>query len=213
VGLFCAGLLVAWRQLELAREIGMYGRVLPTFFVRSDTRMDALLWGAGVALVLDYRSAKEWAIRYVTTAVWVCLVALYVAVWFRFRTQPTCWEGISAALLVGGTAVRPSGPPGRALELAPLRWIGRISYSIYLSNNLFIPFHSIGIGATLGLVQQAPFNIAAVAVSSTLLYYLVERPMIRRGRQLASGVRRTHSAGNLRSASATPSTALDVSVS
>ena len=189
VGLACAGLLVAWRQLELAREIGTYGRVLPTFFVRSDTRMDALLWGAVAALILDARRAREWAARYFTTIVWLGVVGLYLAVWLRYRTQPTCWEGMLAAMLVAGTAVRPNGPAGRALEVPLLRWVGRISYSLYLTNQAFLPFQSIGIPITLGVLQHVPFNVAAVLASSIALYYLIERPMIRAGHRFAKPVR------------------------
>lgn len=184
----CAVLLVAWRQVELSREISTYGRVLPTFFVRSDTRMDALLWGAVAALALDQRRVREWAERYVTTVVLLGVVAVYLAVWWRFRTQPTCWEGITAALMVAATVVRPNAAPGTMLELAPLRWVGRISYSIYLTNNAFIPFKAIGIPVTLGALQQMPFNVIAVAVCATALYYFVERPMIGLGRRFAPPV-------------------------
>ena len=204
VGLFCAGALVAWRQFELMREIGTYGHVLPTFFVRSDTRMDALLWGAVAALALDVPRARAWAARYVTTTVWLGFVVLYGAVWARYRTQPTCWEGMLAALLVAGTVVRPNAVPGRVLELSPLRWVGRISYSLYLANNVFVPFRSIGIPMTLGLLQRAPFNVVAVLGSSIALYYLVERPMIRIGRRIAKPVREGRPDRPVRSSAITP---------
>ena len=213
IALFCAGLLVAWRQLELAREIGTYGRVLPTFFVRSDTRMDALLWGAVAALILDRERARQWASRHLTTVVWLGLVALYGLVWFRFRTQPTCWEGMLAALLVAGTTVRPEVAPGHLLELASLQWVGRISYSLYLTNNAFIPFQSIGIPVTLGLLQRFPLNAIAVVGSSVALYHWIERPMIRAGRRFAKPVTQGRPDHALRLPMATPARMPNVLVS
>jgi len=80
--------------------------------------------------------------------------------------------------------LRPSGIAGVVLELAPLRWIGRLSYSLYLTNNAFLPFQSIGIPISLGALQRAPVNVGAVVVSAAALYFCIERPMIRLGHRL-----------------------------
>ena len=66
--------------------------------------------------------------------------------------------------------------------------LGSFSYSLYLTNNAFIPFLSIGIPVTLGALQRAPLNILAVIGSAIALYYGLERPMISVGRRFAKPV-------------------------
>jgi peptidoglycan/LPS O-acetylase OafA/YrhL len=41
-------------------------------------------------------------------------------------------------LLLIGTARRPHGVLGRFLDLAPVAWLGRISYSLYLWQRVFL---------------------------------------------------------------------------
>jgi peptidoglycan/LPS O-acetylase OafA/YrhL len=182
---FAVGMAL-WRQVELAHEITTYGRVLPNFFVRTDTRLDALLWGATAALLLERPAVREWAARRATGFVWLALAGLYAAIWAHFGTQPTVWEGIIVALLIAVTVVRPSSAIGRALELAPVRWVGRLSYSLYLTNGLFLPF--IWVPRTLGPLQSFPLNALAVVAVAVALHYLVERPAIRLGHRLAAPV-------------------------
>jgi len=84
----------------------------------------------------------------------------------------------TAAVLVSVVAA-PAGAPARLLSLRPLRFLGRISYGMYLWHYpLFVWID----GARTGLTGYRLFGVesAATVVAATLSYYLVERP-IRRG--------------------------------
>ena len=85
--------------------------------------------------------------------------------------------------LLVGTSLHPETFLSRLLELAPMRFVGRISYSLYIWQQLFLPgddpiaphtFHS-----HVFLCWGATF---ACAIAS---YYLIETPLIRRGHKIA----------------------------
>jgi len=42
------------------------------------------------------------------------------------------WQPLLISLLLVGTVLHPDRPVGRFLESSPLRWVGRMSYSLYL---------------------------------------------------------------------------------
>lgn len=92
---------------------------------------------------------------------------------------------IGTALLIGygeGT------PVGRLLEWAPLRWIGRISYSVYLWHWPIIALYRTETGISLDLKETALLVAASIAAGAAS-YYLVERPFMSRFRDRGSSRR------------------------
>ena len=69
-----------------------------------------------------------------------------------------------------------------------MQWVGRISYSLYLWNSLFLSTLDNPQPLPLGQLQEFPFNVPPVFVCAALSYYLVERPMIRLGHTVAARV-------------------------
>jgi peptidoglycan/LPS O-acetylase OafA/YrhL len=88
-------------------------------------------------------------------------------------------------LILAGTVLHPASFVSRCLEWAPIRWVGRLSYSLYLWQQLFLTHTN----ATLPVVQTWPFNVFAAFVFSAASYYLVEEPMIRVGHRIAGAIR------------------------
>ncbi len=81
----------------------------------------------------------------------------------------------AAFFIVGGLSARPP-LPNRALSLAPLRFLGRISYSLYLWHWPLIVF-----AAALYPTRSNEFTtrvviVALTLVISTLSFYLIEQP-------------------------------------
>jgi peptidoglycan/LPS O-acetylase OafA/YrhL len=99
------------------------------------------------------------------------------------------WEIAAVALLTPlmllGSVLNPQGYLARALEWAPLRYLGRISYSVYLWQELFFVGHWHQVTAPLGILQTTPLRFAAVLACSMASYHLMERPLIKLGHRMA----------------------------
>jgi peptidoglycan/LPS O-acetylase OafA/YrhL len=87
-----------------------------------------------------------------------------------------------------GTVLRPRSVLGRLLEHPVMRWIGRLSYSLYLWEFFFVYYP--GVPTTLGVWQKFPVNLIAAVACAAASYYLVERPLIRVGHKLAPAMPR-----------------------
>jgi peptidoglycan/LPS O-acetylase OafA/YrhL len=134
---FLALTVAAWQWLEWSH--GWIGRYLPTggFWFRTDTQLDAFLCACMVSILCfkDCISLSPWA--------WRVSLLIYFACAFqpRHSSAATTFElGLSLCvpLLLAGTVLNPEWRISRILEQPPLRWVGRISYSLYLWQQLFL---------------------------------------------------------------------------
>jgi peptidoglycan/LPS O-acetylase OafA/YrhL len=66
----------------------------------------------------------------------------------------------------------PDTPFGRFLNSAPLVWVGGLSYSLYLWQQLFM-------GRDGWTVQQLPWKLIGALGAATASYYLIEQPFLR----------------------------------
>ncbi len=92
------------------------------------------------------------------------------------------------ALLVVATMLNPRSLLTRFLELAPLRFVGRLSYSIYLWHILFfIPVYlgDLVHSPLLTALTGRPWKYLATAVAALASYYFVEKPLVRLGHRVA----------------------------
>lgn len=80
---------------------------------------------------------------------------------------------VGVALCIDWCVTNYSGNIGRFLNLRPLVFLGVLSYSIYLWQQLFLNRYSNSIFC------QFPYNLILVAVASLASYYLIERPFLR----------------------------------
>jgi peptidoglycan/LPS O-acetylase OafA/YrhL len=85
--------------------------------------------------------------------------------------------------ILAGTLVHPHWWISRALSWGPLAWLGRISYSLYLWQELFL---TPGWEPASQWWRHWPWNLLASLAAATLSYYLVEKPLIRTGQRLAA---------------------------
>ncbi len=84
-----------------------------------------------------------------------------------------------AAIVLVAFAVRPGSLIGRALDLAPLRWLGRRSYSIYLWHWPVLLALQWEFGFAPNTVAIVVAGVVATLLLSELSYHLVESPMRR----------------------------------
>jgi peptidoglycan/LPS O-acetylase OafA/YrhL len=89
-----------------------------------------------------------------------------------------------APLLLLSTVYHPHMFIGRILESKPMRWIGRLSYSLYLWQQLFICYRFVGY-KPLGILETPPFNLLMTIACAAASFYLVELPSVRLGHRLA----------------------------
>jgi peptidoglycan/LPS O-acetylase OafA/YrhL len=95
-------------------------------------------------------------------------------------------QGTLIPLLLIGTVAHPSQWVGRLLELRLMRLIGRISYGLYLWQQLFTASGADSFRSKFLYLQHFPWNVLAIFACASLSYYLLERRMIQTGHKLTS---------------------------
>jgi peptidoglycan/LPS O-acetylase OafA/YrhL len=101
-------------------------------------------------------------------------------------------QAIVLPLLILSTVLHPGTIPARILEIKPIRWIGWISYSLYLWQQLFFGDNFAGSPPALAALRKQPINLLVLLVCATLSYYLVEKPFVRLGHKLSPASRPHH---------------------
>ena len=69
------------------------------------------------------------------------------------------------------------------------RWLGRLSYSLYLWQQLFLVWAEDRV-AGLGLLQTFPLNLGAVFVCATISMLPIETPLTAIGHRMAKKIQR-----------------------
>lgn len=164
---------------------------------RTEVRIHALLFPALLAVLLRnarFRRLCTVAIPPAAVVFLLVVVAMNVlpAIGLRWLTLAVIPVGFP--LMVLATVLHPQGLLARALEWRPLRWVGRLSYSLYLWQQLFfIDMHeSCRATGVLGAMQGKWWSLLPAMVLAAASYYLLERPFIRLGHRLAPPVTPGH---------------------
>ena len=178
----------AWRVIEFRLQLGAELISGLGFYPRTDLRLDALLWGCWFALIVSTPSVKERLVRLLSGPTWTSSLVLLIACIALEPPLAMVWQSVLIPLLVVGTVVRPAGRVARLLETFPMRWIGRLSYSLYLWQQVFLVSAAVERPLPFGVIQSLPLNVGMVFGVAAISYYLVERPMIRVGHRLAAPV-------------------------
>jgi peptidoglycan/LPS O-acetylase OafA/YrhL len=193
-----------WRRAGIAATIGgsalsaawmaflwHSGSGLDRVYYGTDTRAFDLLAGASAAMFACSRPQPSRRVRSALhLASPLCLVVL-VVVFVYGRTSASSLPAfmfyggfalfaIAAAVLVSDVRQSHQGPVARALSLRPLRWIGRISYGLYLWHwPVIVELNSQRTG--FSGISLATLQIGVTFVVATLSFYLLEMPIRRMG--------------------------------
>ena len=176
-----------WRGIESRLRLG--SALLPALQFdtgRTDLCIDHLMWGAWFGLILASpdgrrilaRFTRPAAIQWSLAGLFIMLVTLPVPMrklWFAF---------VAPALLVS-TILKPNSWLGIFLENRPLAWVGRISYSLYLWQQIFLlqsgtPEKEFA-AWPLRILQNYPFGLPVTFLVAIISYYGLEQPLRRRG--------------------------------
>jgi hypothetical protein len=143
--------------------------------------MPSRIWefalGGGLALALPEREPLGRRAATALQALGLAALALAVAMYDRATPYPgvaALLPALGACALIAGGAWAPASAVSRTLGLAPLRWLGRVSYAWYLWH-----WPLVGLGEVLdpGIGVAGRLVWSALALGPAwLTYRLVERP-------------------------------------
>jgi peptidoglycan/LPS O-acetylase OafA/YrhL len=166
-------------------------------------RLDAFMFPCILAILLrDMNLAKRFAAA-MTPRAWYSLIAglgvgialgVFVPAW---RESQRVFQAAALPVIIVTTVLRPNDWIGRQLRRPALEWLGRISYSVYLWQQLvfgqqFISGYSPATwSARLVLLS---FQIVLILTVAVLSRRWIEEPLIAFGRQMASQSRLADSA-------------------
>jgi len=176
---------------SLVLSIVLTSMAEPWAFFSLPSRAWELALGAALALVAtrSVSLGSRWA-----AAAGALGVAMIVVAGVALDTG-TPFPGIAAllpttgaALVIGAGLGGSPARPSRFLGLAPLRWLGRISYSLYLWHWPIIVIPAAALGTDLPLPVRIALALAAIPVAAASQRW-VEEP-IRRGRLVGLRPRR-----------------------
>jgi peptidoglycan/LPS O-acetylase OafA/YrhL len=170
-----------WRMIESQLTVHMFP-LSPAHF-RTDLRLDALLWGCVAAFVLDNSKERDkFAAQFRLPMFAGAALVLILSVRF-YSVLTSVWIAALIPGLLAGTLVHPEWWISRLLGWAPVTWLGRISYSLYLWQQLFFP---PGWEQAPQWWRHWPANLLLAFAAASLSYYLVEKPLIAMGRRYAN---------------------------
>ena len=151
-----------------------------------DTRFDHLLVGCLLAIVLHGRLLNRFWTTVCSTRVWavlsISLLALSIGLginWTMYRNvigfaiEPLLVAIAFAQLLSWRTSM-----PCSWLDLAPVAYLGRISYSLYLYQELTL-YTARRLTVEYPVIVQFGFGVAATVVMASGSYFLVEKPFLK----------------------------------
>jgi peptidoglycan/LPS O-acetylase OafA/YrhL len=180
-----AMMVFAWRVIE--GRFHLLASVLPpaNLLARTDTRMDALLWGCLAAIY--FQDIRRLAARIRFSQLWVvpALIILFTQQ-LHSPVQPLL-NTVLFPVLVVSTVIQPYSVLGRVLEWRPLRWVGTISFSLYLWQELFLPGPKSELArGGFRYLQQPGWNLLAMFACACLSRYLIEIPMTGLGHRISA---------------------------
>ena len=155
----------------------------------TDTHASGLLVGAALAALVARSGGVERLVgRGVRLATPVALAALAALGWAACdmgSSDPLAYQGgyLAVALVTAGllaaVLLQPDGPVARVLSFAVFRYIGRISYGMYL---WYFPLFAVLDRSTTGLSGWALFALRAGAdvAAAAASYHLMEARLLRR---------------------------------
>jgi peptidoglycan/LPS O-acetylase OafA/YrhL len=142
---------------------------------RFDLRYDALLAGCCLALLRHSPKIRSWASNraFTSTLAPLCGLVAIGAGWAGFLPGPfaSSISFLGVAIIINFAVETEHGILGGFLNWAPMIWIGQLSYSLYLWQQIFCW------RSRLPWVGSFPQNILAAFAAASVSFYLLEKPL------------------------------------
>lgn len=143
------------------------------------TVADALAIGCFLAGTRDWLHTQRWYMRLLEPRSFVMISAVAVSAnllqdWPRiYMAFGESIMNLSIAICIDRCMTFASGRAGRILEWRPITFVGVLSYSLYIWQQLFLNRSSAA------WVCEFPLNLILVGLCAVGSYYLVEQPFLR----------------------------------
>jgi len=174
--------------LELWRNFVFHTPPLQKYAMVIDLRSDMVTGGILLGCVFAIALRRERVLAFARSYLYPWVALLYTAIVFarlelhHSRTDHALLITVYP-LLIAATMLHPRSLTSRFLELRPLRFAGRISFSLYLWQELFFNYFQ---APTPGSFRSHVFLCwCATFACAIASYYLIETPLIRRGHRIA----------------------------
>lgn len=176
-----AVLVAAWRA------VSFHFHLLPGPWApgRTDVRIDALLWGCILAIVLSRPEWKQRLKRILSG--WLMSVLVLVDIFSNLgngQHNYSFYEPIILALLVVWPILHQDSALRSTLDWRGLTLIGKVSYSLYIWQQLWMLFP--GAPMPFPRLQAFPINVLMALICGVFCYFAVETPFIDLGRWVTS---------------------------
>jgi peptidoglycan/LPS O-acetylase OafA/YrhL len=192
VGLGMCGAVTAWRMLNI-KFVGIGLAMGSAYFShqgRTDFQVDGIFWGALAALAYPLLKDKAWVQRALSQRIGWMLFALAVgslsvtADW-KLMQGLLVFRRMAIPVVLLTTILHCDGATAWVLDSGAMRWIGKLSYSLYLWQQLFLVM-GLEDRVHVMLPEMFPLNFVCAFGCAVLSYNLVEKPCIRMGHWMAS---------------------------
>ena len=173
--------VAAWRAVSLHYHL-LPGPWAPG---RTDIRIDALLWGCILAIGVSRPEWREHLKRRLPG--WLMLLLVLVDIASNLgngQHNYSSYEPIILALLVVWPILYAESALRRLLDNRALTLIGKVSYSLYIWQQLWMLFP--GAPMVFPRLQAFPFSVFMALCCGVTSYYCVEKPFIDLGRWVVS---------------------------
>ncbi|MBB6479259.1 acyltransferase family protein [Spirochaeta isovalerica] len=180
-------LIVIWRFISW--RFSFY-RSPSLFWGRTDIQIDGLLWGGAIAIIyktnLKSSLFDKLSSSYITILLFFFIFATSSILKYKYYQLDFLFYSLNASLIpimLFSTIHNKNNIISKFLELSVFRFLGKLSYSIYLWQQLLITPLENKV-PTLFFLQRFPISFLVTIFLSLLSYYLVEKKFILIGYKL-----------------------------
>jgi peptidoglycan/LPS O-acetylase OafA/YrhL len=183
-----AAALVVLLAPPLRVAMGFWPSLRPGIGETFPSVADALATGCVLAGIRPWLSRSARWQRFLASS-WFWVTPVAVALSARDPFAKLDWlvgqtvMNVGIAVIIDRTIRMPGDQLGRLLNVRPLVYIGTLSYSLYLWQQVFLNRHGSA------EFQGFPWNVLLVAAASVASFYLVEKPFLRLRGQLERWLR------------------------
>jgi peptidoglycan/LPS O-acetylase OafA/YrhL len=165
--------LIRVAEYLLFAQLRESGKIATNFH----TRIDTLMFGCLIALLWRHAHFATFVHRFVRRPLFACSVVFLLGLEpilniYSRSTYHALWltcDGAAISIALIYLVRYPMTVAGRFVNLRPMRFVGELSYSLYLWQQIFVDAWR----------RRFPLNLLAAICCAALSFYVIERPSLK----------------------------------